>query len=460
MTTNDTHDPSLKSWVESANDPASEFPIQNLPLCAFVATHDTPQGPHSHVHLGCVIGDQILDISGLNEAGFFGSESDEGAAQMSRLLQFPFWDGVASQPGAIAWLRRRLQAFLSADAPVGQQARRLRTKVMRPLKGTPLTTPMRVFNYTDFYASIDHATTVGSMFRPDAPLLPNYKHLPIGYHGRASSVVASGAEIVRPSGQLPPESEGGTPTFGPTKQLDFELEVGVFVGRGNALGQPVAIDQAEGHLFGVCLVNDWSARDMQRWEYQPLGPFLAKNFATQVSPLIVTMEALEPFRCAARARGTGDPAPLPYLSSAANAERGGIDITLEVQLRTQKMWEAGTAPVTICTGRTFKDMYWTFAQMLTHHTSNGCNMLPGDLIASGTVSGPGAGERGCLLEATWAGRGGDGKPLPRKPIALPSGETRLFLEDGDEVILRGWCERDGFRKVGLGECRGRVVASK
>jgi fumarylacetoacetase len=449
MATN-PHDPNLRSWVESANDPASDFPIQNLPLCSFEAAHDG----HSHGHLGVVIGDQVLDVSGLAEAGYFQNESQE----FQYGLRFPYWLGFARFPAALTAMRARLREFLSAENNAGgQQMRRLRQKALRPLSESTFAPALPAFNYTDFYASIHHATTVGSMFRPDNPLLPNYKHVPIGYHGRASSIVISGTEITRPMGQQsPPEGEAGAaPSFGPCKMLDYELEVGFFVGAGNRLGEPIPIARAHEHILGVCLVNDWSARDIQKWEYQPLGPFLAKNFATTISPFVVTMEALEPFRAPAYRRPEGDPKPLPYLFSEEDQARGGIDITLEVYLQSEQMRGRGMSPQLISRSSGFRDMYWTPAQMLTHHASNGCNLQPGDLFASGTVSGPGTGERGCLLELTW-----DGPGKPRKPIQLPSGEARTFLADGDEVILRGYCEREGFRRIGLGECRGRIAPSK
>lgn len=315
-------------------------------------------------------------------------------------------------------------------------------------------------DYTDFYASVFHATNVGSMFRPDNPLLPNYKWIPVGYHGRASSVVPSGTPIRRPMGQLAPVEEGGSPTYAPCKLLDYELELGVVVGRGNELGQTIPIGEAEDHILGVCLLNDWSARDMQKWEYQPLGPFLAKSFASSVSPYIVTMEALAPFRCPALARADGDPKPLPHLFDEGNQSQGGIDITLEVLIASKEMRDKGMEPVRLSKG-SFKDMYWTIAQMLTHHASNGCNMQPGDLLGSGTISGPRRESRGCLLELTW-----DGDPFAepavvkpgseRTPIELPTGEKRTFLADGDEVILKGYCEREGYRRIGLGECRGII----
>ncbi|MBL8763403.1 MAG: fumarylacetoacetase [Phycisphaerae bacterium] len=450
MPSNATHDPTLRSWVESANDPASDFPIQNLPLAAFLVEHDG----HAHGHLATVIGDRIVDISTLAMAGFFG---DPEAEELPSVLHTPYWNAFAARPALWSPLRSKLQDFLRADGLAGQQVRRLRQKVVLPLAGARLTAPVAVLNYTDFYASKHHAANVGSMFRPDHPLLPNYAHVPIGYHGRASSIMLSGQGIRRPHGQQsPPEGEPGAgPRFGPSTMLDYELEVGMIVGPGNRLGEPVPIGLAGAHILGFCIVNDWSARDMQKWEYQPLGPFLAKNFATSMSPFIVTREAMEPFRVPGPSRQAADPAPLPYLR---DAEPWGLDITVEASLSSVAMRERGAAPVRLSRG-SFRDMYWTFTQMLTHHTSNGCNLQPGDLLASGTVSGPTDDSRGCLLELTWSGNGPDKKPLPRRPVELPTGETRSFLQDGDEVIMRGWCERDGFRRIGLGECRGTVEAA-
>jgi fumarylacetoacetase len=306
--------------------------------------------------------------------------------------------------------------------------------------------PAIIGDYTDFYSSIHHASNVGRLFRPGNPLLPNYKYVPIGYHGRASSIVVSGTPVGRPSGQSK-EPAAEAPVFGPTRSLDYELEVGFFAGPGNALGQPIPIADAEQHIFGLCLLNDWSARDMQSWEYQPLGPFLAKSFATTISPWIVTMEALAPFRVPAFQRPDGDPEPLPYLSAAEDRERGGIDLTLEVYIASRQMREAALQPMRLSRGN-LRNLYWTLAQLLTHHSSNGCNLRPGDLLATGTVSGPSREERGCLLELTQRGA---------EPIRLPNGEIRKFLEDGDEVILRGYCERDGFARIGLGECRGTIA---
>lgn len=448
MPTNATHDPALRSWVESANDPSSDFPIQNLPLCCFLMSHDG----HTHRHLGVAIGDQILDVSALVEARAFGEDD------VARACSVNVWNGLAANPQLWQPFRERVQAFLREDAPGGQQVRRLRSKAMLPRSSTRLLGPLAIFNYTDFYASKHHATNVGSMFRPDNPLLPNYKHVPIGYHGRASSILVSGSEVPRPWGQQsPPEGEpGAMPAFGPCKMLDYEMEMGVFVGRGNPVGVPIRMADVRDQMFGMGIVNDWSARDLQKWEYQPLGPFLAKNFATTISPFVVMMDALEPFRVPGPSRDAGDPQPLEYLRST---EDWGYDIRVEVHMRSQQMREKGDAPVKISSGR-FTDMYWTLAQMLVHHASNGCNLQPGDLLASGTISGPEKSSRGCLLEMTWDGIGPDGKPKPRVPVSLPTGETRTFLADGDEVIMRAFCERSGFRRIGFGECRGTIVARK
>ncbi len=427
-----THDPQLTSWVASANAPDTDFPIQNLPFGIFRRAGESPR-------IGVAIGDQILDLAACHRLGLFAdSPSDLAAAlhdsTLNRLMAL----------GRESWraLRERLSALLRHDSPAREHA----DQILVPQAGTELLLPVAIGDYTDFYASIFHATNVGSMFRPDNPLLPNYKYVPIGYHGRASSIVVSGAPVRRPCGQTR-DPQATQPTFGPSQRLDYELEVGVFVGPGNALGEPIPIAAAEQHIFGVCLVNDWSARDIQTWEYQPLGPFLAKSFATTISPWIVTLDALAPFRAPAFARPDGDPAPLPYLDSPDDQQRGGIDLTLEVYLATQQMRDSGIAPVRLSHG-SFREMYWTIAQLVTHHASNGCNLRPGDLLASGTVSGPERESRGCLLELTWRGE---------QPIALPTGEQRRFLEDGDEVIIRGWCEREGYRRIGLGECRGVIL---
>ncbi len=452
---NATHDPALTSWVESANDPSTDFPIQNLPLCCFEAEHDG----HSHAHHGVRIGDQVLDVSLLNEAGFFRDRSDDEEAPLDRLLELPAWHGFLARPTALSRLRVVLQEFLRRDAGGGQRTKRLREKACRPAAQVAFMRPTYVPNYTDFYASVHHATNVGRMFRPDNPLLPNYKHVPIGYHGRASSIVESGRPVRRPVGQQSPPEGAGTPAFGPSAMLDYELEVGVVIADGNRLGEAIAIGDADAHIAGLCLINDWSARDVQKWEYQPLGPFLAKNFATTMGDCIVTREALAPFRVALESRPEGDPTPLAYLRDERDAAAGGFDVTLEVFLRSAEMAKRGMDPVRLSRS-SLRSMYWTFAQMIAHHTVGGCNLISGDVLASGTVSGPTEDSRGCLLELTWRGVGPDGKPLPRRPVELPTGETRTFLADGDTVVMRGWCEREGYRRIGLGECRATIEAAR
>lgn len=398
------------------------------------------------------IGDQLLDLLELGDAGLLGDpESD-----LVLSLQVDHLNLLMAQGNeAVSTLRRRLVSILRHDSPELRDRRDLRESAMMPAAGAKWLLPARIGDYTDFYASIDHASNVGAMFRPDAPLLPNYKWIPIGYHGRASSIVAGGTPIRRPRGQTRPR-EDQPPVFGPCAMLDYELELGAFIAGSNAMGEHVSIGRAEDRLFGICLVNDWSARDMQKWEYQPLGPFLAKNFATSVSPFVVTMEAIAPFRTAARARPSSDPQPLSYLLDEDDQARGGIDLMLEVWMQSAAMREAGTPPVKLSSVN-FDRMYWTLAQMVTHHTSGGCNLEPGDLIASGTVSGTDRGSRGCMLELTWNGPGAD---PARSPITLPTGEQRTFLADGDEVILRGYAHREGFRRIGLGECRGLVLPAR
>jgi len=466
------NDPALKSWVPGANDDACDFPIQNLPLVVFAK--DDEEHPHAHHHhdgepcdhdhrvptQGVVIGDHICDLQLLLDGGVFNELGQEDPPDDILLAMEDYSFNMLAMLGAPTRQRMRvaISKFLRDGGAGGQQGRRLRTKALTPLKDATLLPPVVVPNYTDFYASIHHATTVGSMFRPDNPLLPNYKHVPIGYHGRASSIVVSGTDIRRPRGQQSPPDDkpGAAPTFAPSTMLDYELELGLVVGKQTTQGQPVPIDRAREHMLGVVLVNDWSARDVQKWEYQPLGPFLAKNFATTISPFVVTLEALEPFRCPAMKRPDGDPMPLPYLFDADDQAKGGLAITLEVWLRSEKMRAAGMLPIRLSRG-SFTDMYWTFAQLLTHHTSNGCNLTSGDLLASGTISGIAPDARGCLLELTWAGRDAGGKPLPRVPIPLPSGETRVFLQDGDEVTLRGFAEAPGARRIGLGTCHGKIL---
>jgi len=406
--TDASHDPKLRSWVESANDPATDFPIQNLPFAMFERD--------GKARLGVGIGDRILDAT----AAF-------GIGCMK--------DAMAMPRPARGELRSRIGELLKEGAAAVEN-------LLTPMAGARLLLPCEIGDFTDFYASIHHATNAGKMFRPDNPLLPNYKWLPVGYHGRASSVVVSGTPVRRPLGQTV-EAPAGPPSFGPTRRLDYELELGAFLGPGNAMGEAIPAAEAFDHLFGVCLLNDWSARDIQAWEYQPLGPFLAKSFATSISPWVVTMEALEPFRCACEPRPEADPRPLPHLQTGGN---DALRITLEVWLRTGRTGQS-SEPVRLSRGN-FASMYWTLPQMVAHHASNGCPLKPGDLIGSGTVSGPGKENYGCLLELTWRGT---------EPLRLPGGETRRFLEDGDEVILRGWCEAPGLRRIGLGECRGTVM---
>jgi len=448
---NETHDPKLESWVESANDPETDFPIQSLPFCLIAPPHDEGSAEHIAVR----IGDGILDLFELSSSVEILGNTPDG----EELFHIDSLEDFLSGSGD-AWLsivRRRVQSMLASG--VSRHERNAISKYLHDADECFIEAiPPR--DYTDFYASLHHATNVGSMFRPDNPLLPNYKHMPIGYHGRASSIVPSGTPIRRPNGQQDPTEPGGSPNFGPCKMLDYELELGAVIGRGNELGQPIDVESAEDHIFGMCIVNDWSARDIQRWEYQPLGPFLAKNFATTVSPYIVTMEALAPFRCPPYERPEGDPRPLPYLDSEHNRARGGIDITCEVHLASAEMRRRGLSPIRLSKG-SFKHMYWTLAQMVAHHTVNGCNLQSGDLLASGTISGPTRDSRGCLLELTWDGDpwGNPAKIVPgtqRTPIRLPTGEERKFLADGDEVIIRAYCEREGFRRIGFGECRGII----
>jgi fumarylacetoacetase len=429
---NETHDPAARSWVESANLPGNDFPIQNLPLGVF-------DKGKALTCIGVAIGDCVLDLTGSAEANCIpGIDEITNEALMDEPLN------LLMALGHHRWSALRRSVFHLLK--LGSESRSDIEKHLCKQSDVRMLLPAIIGDYTDFYASIFHATNVGSMFRPENPLLPNYKWLPIGYHGRASSIVPSGTAICRPSGQLkPPDAD--KPTFGPSKRLDYELEVGVFIGDGNELGHSIAINDAEQHAFGFCLVNDWSARDVQAWEYQPLGPFLAKSFATTISPWIVTTEALAPFRVAAFHRAEGDPAPLPYLNRDDNEQHGGIDIKLEVLIATKKMRDENLAPHRISRGN-FRDMYWTVAQFITHHASNGCNLQPGDLLASGTVSGPDKDSRGCLLELTWGGK---------EPLQLPNGEKRTFLEDGDEIIMRGYCEKEGAARIGFGECRGVIM---
>jgi fumarylacetoacetase len=432
----ETHDSKVQSWIESANLAGSDFPLQNLPFGVF-----QPRGSTDDTRVGVAIGDCILDLRGMQSAGSLAAESIHlaGGACAAGSLNLL----MALEVGPRRAVRRRLHAILREDAP--DVDRQSASRYLIPQADVEMLLPAVVGDYTDFYASIFHATNVGKLFRPDNPLLPNYKYIPIGYHGRASSLVATKTPFRRPNGQT--RDGDAAPKFGPTKALDYELEVGFFVSAGNKLGETIPIPKAEEHIFGICLLNDWSARDIQAWEYQPLGPFLGKSFATSLSPWVVTTEALAPFRTAAFARAEGDPVPLPYLLDQNDQQHGGLDLHLEVSLLSPQMREKGMPPAVL--GRSnFRDLYWTMAQMLTHHASNGCNLRAGDLLASGTVSGADKTACGSLLELTSRGK---------DPVTLPNGEQRKFLEDGDEVILRGFCERDGFRRIGLGSCRGVIL---
>lgn len=433
----ETHDPSAESWVERANAPDTDFPLANLPFGVF--RHDYEERPR----VGIAIGDHVLDCLAAVHAGLFNDVDPAVRAALSSWSLNPLMTLGRADARDV---RRVAHRLLRADTPEGNRARALAADVLVSMRAIGVRVPAEIGDYTDFYASVHHATNVGAMFRPDNPLLPNYKWVPIGYHGRASSIVASGTPVRRPRGQTVSDP-AGPPSVGASRRLDYELEIGAFVARGNSLGTPIAIGDAEEHLFGLCLVNDWSARDVQQWEYQPLGPFLSKSFATTVSPWVVTLDALEPFRAPTAPRPDGDPAPLPYLAHARNEASGGFAITLEVRLRTAAMRAQG-APAERVSRGDFRTMYWTMAQLLTHHASNGCNLRPGDLLASGTVSGPEETSRGCLLELTSRGQ---------RPVTLPNGETRAFLADGDEVTLAGWCERDGFRRIGFGDCTGEVL---
>ena len=434
--TDHTHDPALRSWVVSANENACDFPVQNLPLGVFRVA-----GSAAGARIGVAIGDRVLDLRRCHEASLF----DDPV--LGKACAEPVMNALLAL-GRERWrdLRRQVSGWLRAEAPAG--VRQALDAALIERRTVDMHLPAGIGDYTDFYASVFHATNVGSMFRPDEPLLPNYKHVPIGYHGRASSIVPSGTAIRRPCGQTKADT-AMEPTFGPSRRLDYELEVAALVGQGNEQGTRIPIDEAEHHVFGICLLNDWSARDIQTWEYQPLGPFLAKSFATTISPWIVTLDALEPFRVAGPTRDADDPRPLAYLDAAEAAVRGGIDLRLEVAISSERMRREGQAPHVVSRSNA-RHLYWTLAQLVTHHASNGCNLRPGDLIASGTVSGPTRDSRGCLLELTWRGT---------EPLTLPSGETRRFLEDGDEVVLRGWCEREGAARIGFGECRGVIVAA-
>jgi fumarylacetoacetase len=415
-------DPALRSWIESANTETTDFPIQNLPFGRFRREDGEPW------RIGVAIGDQVVD---LETAGLYPHQD------MKLLMRISPYE------------RRVLRNALVEGLRHGSAQRGKLEAALLPQAQVQMGLPCEIGDYTDFYVGIHHATAVGKQFRPDAPLLPNYKWVPIGYHGRASTIDASGASFHRPVGQTKaPDAQ--EPVVSPSARLDFELELGIFIGRPNANGAPIAIDVAEDHVFGLALFNDWSARDIQAWEYQPLGPFLSKNFASTVSPWIVSMEALEPFR-RPWSRAAGEPRPLPYLDGPQNSARGAFDVQLEVWLQTAAMAQAGHPGDRISTSNFAEAAYWTVAQLVAHHTVNGCRLESGDLFGSGTLSGPRPEQAGSLLELTAGGK---------QPLALSNGEQRAFLQDGDTVILRAFCERAGSRRIGFGECRGTVLPAR
>lgn len=435
---NETHDPSLTSWVETADNTDCDFPIQNLPFGVFSSLRC---GAEDSPRVGVAIGRSIVDIAAAFRAGLLDDAAAAAAslcsdASLNRLMEVGQRD--------LSALRKSLSQLLRAHSDVSIQAR----ECLVPMDMARLHIPANIRNFTDFYTSIDHAINAGRMMRPDGSLVPNFKHLPIAYHGRASSVGVSGTACVRPSGQIRPP-DVTDPTFKPTAKLDYEAEVGFFVRRGNQLGEPIPISEAESHIFGLCLINDWSARDIQAWESAPLGPFLGKNFLTTVSPWVVTLEALAPFRVARVTRDDSDPEPLPYLYDPDVALRGGINIELSVAIETKRSRSAFESFLPVAS-MNFATQYWTIFQMLAHHTSNGCNVMVGDLIGSGTVSGPHPNAAGCLFEASQNGT---------VPIQISPEEWRSFLEDGDEVVIRGICRHRDARTIGFGDCRGRVQAA-
>jgi len=433
-----THDPAARCWLASAQAAGCDFPIQNLPFAVFrlAGTQEAFRG-------GVAIGDQVVDLAALAAAGLL-----DGAAQQAALAaaQPALNDFFALGPAAWRALRHALFAALNADA-AATTADAMRA-CLRPQSAAEFTLPARIGDYTDFYTSIDHALNIGRLLKPDDPITPNFQWIPIAYHGRASTLGVSGQQFHRPMGQMMAPG-AGAPIYGPCARLDYELELGIYIGRGNPAGEAIPLDRAEDHVFGICLLNDWSARDIQFWEMAPLGPFLAKNFATTVSPWIVTMEALAPYRTA-WSRPAGHPQPLGYLEGEANRAQGAIDIRLEVWLESARDRAAGSAQTRL-SGTSFRHQYWSIAQMVAHHTVGGCSLNPGDLFGSGTISGPGPGEAGAMIELT---RGG------QAPVALADGDTRAFLQDGDAVMLRGWCEKPGAARIGFGESRGMVLPAR
>ena len=425
-----TNDPQARSWLTSANEPECQFPIQNLPFAVFKTGNEPYRG-------GVAIGDRIVDLARFADKLPADDDACRGARAASPTLN------ALMQLGPPVWqaLRRELFAGLRRGSPLEARMR----DCLVPQLGATYALPAQIGDYTDFYTSIYHATAIGRQFRPDNPLLPNYKWVPIGYHGRSSSIGVSGQSFPRPRGQRLAPGDS-IPAVGPSRRLDYELELGAFVGAGNARGTPISIADAEQHIFGLCLLNDWSARDLQGWEYQPLGPFLAKNFATTISPWVVTMQALAPFRTPF-SRPAEDPQPLPYLDDPSNRTSGAIDIKLEAFIETKRMREAGLPPQRL-SSTSFRHAYWTLAQLVAHHTVNGCDLRPGDLLGTGTQSGPTSAEAGSLTELTVGGS---------QPLAIGDGEHRAFLEDGDAVIFRAWCESAGTPRIGFGEVTGQIT---
>lgn len=433
---NETHDPALQSWVSTAQAAGSDFPLQNLPFASF-----RRQGSQEAWRGGVAIGDQIVDLQALATSGSLSGDAQraaEAGAQESL--------NALMALGPQAWSALRLALSRGLRAGAAEQAQWQGFLV--PQAQAAYNLPARIGDYTDFYTSIHHATNIGKQFRPDNPLLPNYQWVPIGYHGRSSSIVVSGTPFKRPVGQTK-APDAAVPTVKASARMDIELEMGIFMGQANALGESVSMAQAEDHVFGLCLLNDWSARDIQPWEYQPLGPFLSKNFASHISPWVVTLEALAPYRVAF-ARPEGDPQPLPYMDSAHNRDAGAFDIALAVDLQTSQMRAAGQPAVQI-TQSNYRHAYWTVAQLVAHHTVNGCNLQPGDLLGTGTLSGPTLDQAAALIELTVGGK---------QPLTLPNGETRTWLQDGDAVVLRGWCERPGAARIGFGICEGQMLPAR
>lgn len=436
MTLNETHDPALKSWVASANYGQTDFPIQNLPFASF-----RRRGSQETFRPGVAIGQAIVDLGALRAARPF-----DGDAALALEACADTHLNALMALGPKAWSALRLA--LSRALREGAAQRALIEPLLLPQAEAEFTTPARIGDYTDFYISLHHATAVGKQFRPDNPLLPNYKWVPIGYHGRASSIGVE-QRFARPVGQQRPAAEGEAPQFGPCKRLDYELELSIFVGQGNAQGDRIALASAEQHVFGLGILNDWSARDIQAWEYQPLGPFLAKNFASTISPWIVTLEALEPFRTQWK-RPEGDPQPLPYLTSETNRAEGAFDVQMEVLITTEASRARQAQPARLSRSN-FRDAYWNVAQLIAHHTVNGCNLQAGDMLGTGTLSGPSASEAGSLLELSQGGK---------TPVELPWGETRAFLEDGDQIIIRAECIKPGYPRIGFGQCVGTVAPAR